>query len=71
MSKADLESILGAPDYSPAEGLYYFSMGGDCPVGETTRLVSCGVVAEFRGTHSDETGEQDKLQSCWWGAIAE
>lgn len=77
MSKADLESILGAPDYSPAEGLYYFSMGGDCPVGETTRLVSCGVVAEFRGAYSDETGEQgeqgeqDKLQSCWWGAIAE
>lgn len=77
MSKADLEGILGAPDYSPAEGLYYFSTGGDCPVGETTRLVSCGVVAEFRGAYSDETGEQgeqgeqDKLQSCWWGAIAE
>ena len=71
MSKADLESILGAADYSPAEGLYYFSTGGDCPVGETTRIVSCGVVAEFRGVHSDDKGEQGRLHSCWWGAIAE
>src|SRR5690606_9972180 len=71
MSKADLESILGAADYSPAEGLYYFSTGDDCQVGETTCIVSCGVVAEVRGVHSDERGEQGRLHSCWWVAIAE
>lgn len=74
MSKAELEAILGPADYSPAEGLYYFSTGGDCPLGETDREVSCGVVAEFRVEHANEAEEpvvSDKLQSCWWGGIGE
>jgi hypothetical protein len=72
MSKHELESLLGSADYSPIEGLYYFSTGGDCPLEGTDRLASCGVVAEFRDYRSgDDAVVADSLQSCWWGAIAE
>lgn len=61
MSKAEVERHLGPADYSPVEGQYYFSTGGDCPLDDEGREASCGVVAEFR----------PGLASCWWGAIGE
>lgn len=61
MSKAEVERHLGPADYSPVEGQYYFSTGGDCPLDDEGREASCGVVAEFR----------PDLASCWWGAIGE
>src|SRR5690606_3628619 len=38
MSMAELERLLGVADYSPSEGQFYFSTGGDCPLdaGERT-----------------------------------
>ncbi len=72
MTKEALENVLGPADYSPAEGQFYFSTGGDCPLEETDRLASCGVVAEFRDYNDSGDGVlSDSLQSCWWGAIGE
>lgn len=76
MTQMQLEQRMGAADYSPAAGIFYFSTGGDCPV-ETgavetetnVRLASCGLVADFS---DHQTGElRHRLQSCRWGAIAE
>lgn len=71
MSKRALESVLGEPDYSPAEGQYYFSTGGDCPLGSENRSAGCGVVAGFRKLNGSDVQLTDALQSCSWGAIAE
>lgn len=72
MSQTELASLLGEPDYSPIDGLYYFSTGGDCPLDDNGRLAPCGVVADFR---NDAEGRdpvlKNSLQSCWWGAIGE
>ena len=73
MSRDALEQLLGPADYSPAEGLLYFSTGGDCPVAEgSERQASCGLVAEFRDHRADgEAVVGASLRSCWWGAIGE
>jgi len=69
MTKQDVERRLGPADYSPATGIYYFSTGGDCPLGDEGHQASCGVVAEFRaGSIASPDG---RLSSCGWGAIAE
>lgn len=69
MTMAELEQAMGQPaDYSPAEGIHYFSTGGDCPLDdEGARMASCGLVAEFRD--GDEV--TPTLRSCRWGAIGE
>lgn len=67
MTKVELENLLGQADYSPTEGQFYFSTGGDCPLEEGGPLASCGLVVEFR---NDDVAT-DALQSCWWGAIGE
>ncbi len=72
MTMAQLEAVLGSPDYSPAEGQFYFGTGGDCPLDDADRMAACGVVAEFRS--KDDAGDavvSGSLQSCWWGAIGE
>lgn len=71
MSKADLEAVLGPADYAPAEGLYYFSTGGDCRLDDEQRTASCGVIADFRRPDRTEQELTDVLQSCRWGAIGE
>lgn len=71
MSKDALERVLGHADYSPTEGQYYFSIGGDCPVEDSGRQASCGVVADFKDYRGREAVLGTTLQSCRWGAIAE
>jgi hypothetical protein len=69
MSKAEVERILGKADYSPIDGQYYYSTGGECPLEDANRNAPCGVIADFRrGSDSRITGS---LQSCTWGAIGE
>lgn len=70
MTKSELEAVMGEADYSPIEGVFYFSTGGDCLLDEVERVALCGIVAEFRDYSADE-GPTDSLQSCWWGAIGE
>jgi len=72
MSKAELEGVLGEADYSPTDGQFYFSTGGDCQLEGADRLAPCGVVAEFRKYSGDhDPVVTDSLQSCSWGAIGE
>lgn len=71
MSQAELEAVLGAADYSPTTGVFYFSTGGDCPLEDSDRLASCGVVAEFLHHNDSEPVHSETLQSCRWGAIGE
>lgn len=70
MTLVELEAVMGKADYSPIEGLFYFSTGGDCPLEDSGRVASCGLVAEFRDYGKDDvlTGS---LQSCWWGGVGE
>ena len=72
--KAEVDAILGAPDYSPTEGQYYHSTGGDCELVEADRQAPCGYVLDYRGERFDPVKgmtERDLLNSCWWGAIGE
>jgi hypothetical protein len=69
MSKPELERILGEVNYSPIEGQYYFSTGGECPLEGANRNAPCGVVADFR--RAPEYRITGSLQSCTWGAIGE
>ena len=71
MSKRELEALLGPADYSPIDGQFYFSTGGECPLGGTDRLAPCGLVADFRDYGSGEAVLTESLQSCWWGGIGE
>jgi hypothetical protein len=73
-TKAEVDSTLGVPDYSPTEGVYYHATGGDCEFGELRSKVPCGYVVSYRGEHSDATKrmtEKDTLAGCSWGGIAE
>ena len=69
MSKVELERLLGEANYSPIEGQYYFSTGGECPLEEANRTAPCGVVADFR--RGPDARLTTSLQSCTWGAIGE
>jgi hypothetical protein len=72
MTMSELEAVLGPAAYSPIEGQYYFSTGGDCPLQDSDRVASCGVVAEFRDYSNSSDGTlTESLQSCWWGGIGE
>ncbi|PPE69939.1 hypothetical protein IS481_00325 [Caldimonas thermodepolymerans] len=71
MTRAQLDALLGPPAYSPVEGQYYYSTGGDCPVEGRDREASCGLVADFNDYGGDEAVLKATLQSCWWGAIGE
>lgn len=71
MSKAELEELMDAPDYSPIAGQYYFSTDGDCPVEDSGREAPCGLVAGFRSAGGRASGQDESLEFCWWGAIAE
>ena len=72
MDRAELEALLGPPDYSPAQGQYYFSTGGDCPLGVDGHAASCGVVASFAASDDgDGAPAAGTLEACWWGAIGE
>lgn len=71
MSKRELQTVLGEPDYSPSEGLFYFSTGKDCPLGDENRVAACGVIASFRTLSGSVLKITDTLQSCSWGAIGE
>jgi hypothetical protein len=73
MSRSAVESLLGAPVYSPAQGLSYYLIGGDCWIEELGRAVPCGVVADYRPAAADgaKTTSKELLESCWWGPLAE
>ena len=44
-----IENLLGEPDYSPIEGLYYYSSDKESYSDEQQRYVPVGVVLDYRG----------------------
>lgn len=71
MTWPELTKLLGEENYSPIDGQYYFSTGGDCPLDDTEHLGGCGVVAEFRDYSVEPLKVTDRLKACSWGGIGE
>ena len=57
LPKEDVEKILGLPDYSPIDGLFYYSSEG-----------SASLVVDYRNEKDEIT---TKLQSFWIGEVGE
>ncbi len=69
MPRAEVEQILGRPDYSPIEGLYYYAVS-DRKTEEGTPI---GLIVEYRRTdvRTGETVLSGKLESLYLGPIGE
>jgi hypothetical protein len=66
MSQNEVEALLGAPDYSPIDGQYYYGSQANCSCGEDEPSAPCGVVIMYQPHPTLPT-----LESCWFGAIRE
>ncbi len=66
--RAEVEKLLGLPDYSPTSGLFYYSSDRRTEGGTTV-----GLIVEYRTTdpRTGETRETGKLESFALGPIAE
>jgi hypothetical protein len=78
MSSADVNELLGAPDYSPIAGQYYHYTGEGCWLRENSdvpsaadRRVPCGYVIDYHQYEPRSDRLTDTVQRCWWGAIGE
>jgi hypothetical protein len=68
MSLAQVESLLGPADYSPSEGIYYYSSDKREFVKEFGRDTTVGAVLEFRNSNGTVT---HRLESWTLMPIAE
>lgn len=67
MKRAEVESLVGEPDYSPIEGQYYYSSDRkEDSAGQVE--VPLGLVLDYR---NEDGGLTDKLQTFWLGPIGE
>jgi hypothetical protein len=69
-ARAEVEHILGSPDYSPARGQDYFSTPGECEV-EPGRKTGCGFVIDYRDYSANPSPDTGRVVKCRWGAIGE
>lgn len=70
MTRAEVELILGTPDYSPVDGQYYFATPGQCEVAPG-RTAGCGYVIDYRDYSKEPPRNSGRVTSCWWGGIGE
>jgi hypothetical protein len=63
-----VEALLGEPDYSPSEGIYYFSSDRREYSKEAERELTIGLVVEFRDSDGKVTG---RVESWRLGPIGE
>lgn len=71
MQRQDVEHLLGAPDYSPIEGMYYYSSDREEPLGEGApphMKAVVGIILDYRDTEGMLT---DRLQQFSIGPIGE
>lgn len=69
MTRAEVEKLLGPPDYSPIDGQYYYHTSDR----QTAEGVPIGLVVDYRRTNV-RTGEEiatGLLESFWIGPIGE
>jgi len=58
LSRTEVDSLLGKPDYSPTEGQYYYLSDQKVPPEknmESDLTVPVGIVIDFRDKNGDET----------------
>jgi len=70
MTRAQVEGILGSPDYSPIDGQDYFSTHGECEVAPG-RTAGCGFVIEYRDYSKSPLRDTGRVVECSWGGIGE
>ena len=67
--RAEVEALVGRPDYSPTDGQYYYSSDKTERIEEHPVLEAViGLVVEYRDSRGRVT---DHLQSLWFGPIGE
>ena len=70
MTRSQVKSILGRPDYSPGEGQDYYFTGGECEI-VPGRTAGCGYVIEYRDYSKTPLMDTGRVMSCCWGGIGE
>ncbi len=68
MNRDDVISLLGAPDYSPTEGQYYYSSNETEFSEQQGRAVPVGLIVDYRDSDHALT---EQLQQFWLGPIGE
>ncbi len=68
VSRVHVLALLGEPDYSPTEGLYYYSSSRRVYSKERDGDVVVGLVVDYRNDHDKLT---KVLQEFWVGPIGE
>jgi hypothetical protein len=69
MTQAEVEQLLGPPDYSPIEGQYYYALSDR----KTEEGTPVGLIIEYRRINfrTGETVGSGKLESLTLGPIGE
>jgi len=69
MTRAEVEELLGRPDYSPIEGQYYYALSDR----KTEEGTPVGLIVEYRRVNyqTGETVASGKLESLTLGPIGE
>jgi hypothetical protein len=62
LSRGDVERLLGEPDYSPTEGLYYYSSAKKARSEQHDREVTLGLVVDYRDKSGADTKSLQKYQ---------
>ncbi len=70
MKRTSVEQLLGAADYSPTEGQYYYSSDHEEYLDEENKnhKATVGIVVDYR---NEEGAVTEKLHSFWLGPIGE
>ena len=65
MTRSEVESLLGAAQYSPTEGVDYYPVGQDSPQQNSS---STGLVVEYINEQAETT---EQVQRFWLGEVGE
>jgi hypothetical protein len=68
IKRAEVERLLGSPDYCPSESQCYYSSDRRGPLDDSGRLATVGIIVEYRDATDTVT---DRLQSFSLGPIGE
>ena len=68
MGRAEVERLLGEPDYSPIDGQYYYSSDRSVYSDDQGKDVNLGLVVDYRDMNGEIT---DRLHEFWLGPIGE
>ncbi|HHJ17497.1 MAG TPA: hypothetical protein ENJ80_12445 [Gammaproteobacteria bacterium] len=62
ITRNDVESLLGEPDYSPTDGLYYYSSDQRVFLKDQNRYTSPGLVVDYRDKRDVPTETLQRFQ---------